>query len=163
MERLFEPQFQLHALTAHPQFLPDTLIVPSHLRTMCCRGRDETGEDKGPEQHRFRWWLTLVDLVLSGIPAQEDGDKGKKHLACSLFLLFDMWVLGELHELQMAACDACLLRKRRKVGTGLPSFLSISTCTCYGSSFLDKCTKKRKGWHENLAHVRIFEWSKWNL
>lgn len=156
MERLSEPQFQIRALTVHPQCLPDTPIVPSYVRAMCCRGSDKTGGDKGPEQHRnsgdeVPWWLwSWVVFQRRKTVIKEK----KPNLACSLFLLFDMWFLRELPELQMAACDACLLWKRRKVRTDLPSFWSISAFTC---SFLDKCTKKRKGQQENLAHVRMFK------
>lgn len=144
MERLFEPQFQLHALT----ILPDAPIIP-----LCVRGKGEIGGDKVLEQHGNS--ASILPLCIWSWVVYQSREivlERKNHLACSLYLLCAMWFLGVLPELQMAACDASLLWKREKVHTDLLSFWRIPAFTCY-----DKFTKKRKGQEENLVHVRMFK------
>lgn len=155
MERLFEPQFKICILTVHPQFLPDKLVVPSCVRATCCRGREEIREDKGPEQHRnsggeLPWW------IWSWVTHQNREMMIKEKttwFALSSFSLIRDFLGISLNCRWQHAMLVCFEKH-------LHSLWSVSTFTCYGSSFLDKCTEKMKGQHENLARENVQEWSK---
>jgi len=80
MERLFEPQFQIYALTTRPQFLPDTHTnrILSREGSVLQRERWNRGRSMTRATQKFRWRIAFVDLVLSGVSEQGNGDKGKK-------------------------------------------------------------------------------------